>query len=152
MNRCLPLLAVSLSLLLTPALARASGDATADAAVRKPLEAYLEAQRTGDGALIRQAFWPEGHLVFVKDGKLTTLSAEAFAARFTGKPSPGAEKVRRSIERVEVSGPAATATLVLDGPTHRITDFMTLLQVSGEWRIIHKSFYAEPKAGPAAAK
>jgi hypothetical protein len=148
MNRCLSMLALSLSLLLAPTLARAAEDA----AVRKPLEAYLEAQCTGDGALIRQAFWPEGHLVFVKDGKLTTLSAEAFAQRFTGKPSPGAEKVRRSIERVEVTGPAATATLVLDGPTHRITDFMTLLQVGGEWRIIHKSFHAEPKAGPAAAK
>jgi hypothetical protein len=137
-----PLLAASLLLAATPS--------SEDAAVRRPLESYFRGQATGEGRYIREAFWPEGQLVFVKDGKLTTLSAEAFAARFSGKPSPHAAQVRRSIERVEVAGDAATATLVLDGPTHRITDYMTLLKLKGEWRIISKSFHAEPKPASAA--
>jgi hypothetical protein len=141
---------VPLLLTSTFALAEASSPATTEAAVRKPLEAYLRGHETGDGRHFREAFWPEGHLVFVRDGKLTTLSAEAFAARASGKP--GDTKVRRSIERVEVAGNTAIATVLLDGPTHRITDYMTLLAVNGEWRIIHKSFHAEPKAGAAAAR
>ena len=53
-----------------------------------------------------------------------------------------------------MSGDAAIAVLTLDGPTHRITDYMTLLKRDGAWRIIHKSFHAEPKptAPGAAAK
>lgn len=141
-----PLLAASLLLTATPAPTPEE-----EAAVRRPLEAYLRAQATGEGRYIREAFWPEGQLVFVKDGKLATLSAEAFAARFSGKPAPHAAQVRRSIERVEVAGDAATATLVLDGPTHRITDYMTLLKLGGEWRIISKSFHAQPKPGAAPA-
>ncbi|HET9452015.1 MAG TPA: nuclear transport factor 2 family protein [Aggregicoccus sp.] len=151
MSRFFPILSlVPLLLTATLTLAEAPSAGAREAAVRKPLEAYLRGHTTGDGRHFREAFWPEGHLVFVRDGKLTTLSAEAFAARASGKP--GDPAVRRSIERVEVAGRAATATVLLDGPTNRITDFMTLLEVDGEWRIIHKSFHAEPKAGAAAAK
>jgi len=149
MTRCLPAaLLFAAPLLLTSASVRAQSPE--EAAVRKPLEAYLRGHVTGDGRHMREAFWPEGHLVFVKEGKLTTLSAEAFAARFSGKR--GDPQVRRSIERVEVAGNAATATVLLDGPTHRITDYMTLLKVDGAWRIIHKSFHAEPKVGTAATR
>jgi hypothetical protein len=149
MTRCLPAaLLFAAPLLLTSASVRAQSPE--EAAVRKPLEAYLRGHVTGDGAHFREAFWPEGHLVFIKDGKLTTLSAEAFAARASGKP--GDPKVRRSIEHVEVAGNAATATVLLDGPTHRITDYMTLLKVDATWRIIHKSFHTQPKAGAAAAR
>ena len=152
MTRCHPAaLLVAASLLLPVSAAHASSSqASEEAAVRKPLEAYLRGHVTGDGRHFREAFWPEGHLVFVRDGKLSMLSAEAFAARASGKP--GDPKVRRSIERVEVTGNAAIATVLLDGPTHRITDYMTLLAVNGEWRIIHKSFHAEPKVGTAATR
>ena len=120
------------------------------AGARVPLEAYFKAQATGDGQLIRDAFWPEGHLVFIREGKLTTLSVEEFAARFTGKPSATAPQTKRTIERVEVAGDAAIAVLTLDGPTQRITDFITLLKRDGTWRIIHKSFHFQPKPGAPA--
>jgi hypothetical protein len=41
---------------------------------------------------------------------------------------------------------------VLDYPTVKFVDYMTLLKINGEWKIVNKSFYAEPKAAPAAAK
>lgn len=136
-----------IALLLAAPVALAAEDA---AGARVPLEAYLKAQATGDGQLIRDAFWPEGHLVFIREGKISTLSVEEFAARFTGKPSPTAAQTKRTIERVEVAGDAGVAVLTLDGPTHRITDFITLLKRDGAWRIIHKSFHAQPKAGATA--
>ena len=39
----------------------------------------------------------------------------------------------------------AVAKLVLDYPQIKFTDYMTLLKVDGEWKIINKTFYAEPK-------
>ncbi|HEV2666973.1 MAG TPA: nuclear transport factor 2 family protein [Blastocatellia bacterium] len=38
--------------------------------------------------------------------------------------------------------------MVLDYPTVKFTDYMALLKVDGEWKIINKTFYAEPKAKP----
>jgi hypothetical protein len=37
------------------------------------------------------------------------------------------------------------ARIVLDYPTVKFVDYMTLLKIDGEWKIINKSFYAEPK-------
>jgi hypothetical protein len=51
------------------------------------------------------------------------------------------------IESVDVTGNAAVAKIVLDYPTTRLTDYFTLLKVDGEWKIMNKIFYAEPKTG-----
>ena len=53
---------------------------------------------------------------------------------------------KRAIESVDVAGTAASARIVLDYPTVRFVDYMTLLKIDGEWKIVSKVFYAEPKA------
>ena len=44
-----------------------------------------------------------------------------------------------------IAGNAAIAVIELDYPATRFIDYMTLLKVDNEWRIINKSFYAEPR-------
>jgi hypothetical protein len=44
-----------------------------------------------------------------------------------------------------VVGDAAYAKLDLDYPKVRFTDYMTLLKVDGEWKIMSKVYNAEPK-------
>jgi regulator of protease activity HflC (stomatin/prohibitin superfamily) len=119
-------------------------------AVKIPLNNYLQGHITGDPDFIRKAFWPEGRVTFVREGKLTQRSAEEFAAGFPGKPAADEAQRKRSIESIDITGNAATAKIVLDYPAVKFTDYMTLLKIDGEWRIINKSFYAEPKAAPAA--
>jgi len=34
----------------------------------------------------------------------------------------------------------------LDYPAVKFTDYMTLLKIDGEWKIINKTFYADAKA------
>lgn len=65
-----------------------------------------------------------------------------------GKPAEDEAKRRRWIESVEVSGNAAIAKIILDYPTVKFVDYMTLLKIDGEWKIVNKSFYAETKAQP----
>jgi hypothetical protein len=62
-----------------------------------------------------------------------------------GKPAPDEDKRKRWIESVEVSGSAAVGKIILDYPTVKFVDYMTLLKIDGEWKIVNKSFYAEPK-------
>jgi hypothetical protein len=114
-------------------------------AVSVPIENYLKAQATGSGEFVRKAFHPEAKIMSFWNGKFNQMSAEEFAAIFKGTPAPDEAKRKRSFEILDVAGSAAIAKVYLDYPTVKYTDYMTLLKVDGEWKIINKSFHAEMK-------
>lgn len=118
------------------------------AAVRVPLENYIKAHATGDPEFARKAFHTEGNMTFIRDGKFVTETFDSFIKRaFTGKPAADEEKRKdgRKIEAIDVNGSAAVGKIVLDYPNVKFVDYMTLLKIDGEWKIVNKSFYAEPK-------
>lgn len=119
-----------------------------EAAARVPLENYLKGHATGDGEYMRKAFHPEAKVFSFRDGKLNQLTSAEFSARFTGKPAPDEAQRKRWIESVKITGNAGFGVIVLDYPTVKFTDYMSLLKVDGEWKIINKTFDAEPKAKP----
>lgn len=117
--------------------------------VRVPLENYIKGHATGDGEFMRKAFHTEGNLIFVRDGKYLTRSFADYIAGFSGKPAADESARKRSIESIDVAGNAASAKIVLDYPATRFVDYMSLLKINGEWKIVSKIFYAEPKQKPA---
>jgi hypothetical protein len=129
----------------TAAWAATPSNQSEEAGVREALNHYLQGQATGDGDHFRRAFYPEAKLLFVRDGKLTSVTSEEFAARANGTPAADEAQRRRWIESIDTTGDAAIAKLVLDYPDVRFVDYMTLLKVDGSWRIINKSFYADRK-------
>ena len=110
-----------------------------------PLNSYLRGQTTGNAEFIRLAFHKDARIITFRDGKLTNLSVEDFAGFFKGKTADDETERKRKIESVEISGNAAIAKITLDYPTVKFTDYMSLLKIDGEWKIVNKSFYAEPK-------
>lgn len=137
---------VSAFLLVTALFAHAQ-DPVKDA-VRVPLENYIKAHATGDPEYARKAFHTDGNMTFIRDGKFTSETFDAFIKRaFTGKPAADEDKRKagRKIEAIDVNGSAAVAKIVLDYPNVRFVDYMTLLKIGDEWKIVNKSFYAEPK-------
>ena len=127
----------------------ALGQASDKDAVRVPLENYIKGHATGDGEFMRKAFHTEGNLIFIRDGKYSTRSFADYIGGFTGKPAADEAGRKRSIESIDVAGNAASAKIVLDYPTTRFVDYMSLLKINGEWKIVNKIFYAEPKQKPA---
>lgn len=123
-----------------------------NAAVRVPLENYLKGHATGDGEYMKKAFHTEGNLVFIRDGKFTMRSFADYIAGFTGKPPADEDKRKRWIESVDIAGNAAFAKIILDYPTVKFVDYMSLLKINGEWKIVNKSFHAEPKNEAEAPK
>ncbi len=121
-------------------------------AVKIPLNNYLKGHETGSAEFMKKAFHTEGKLVFIRDGKFTTRTFEEYIAGMSGKPADDESKRKRSIESIDISGNAAIAKIVLDYPTVKFTDYMSLLKIDGEWKIINKSFYAEPKAAQETKK
>jgi len=119
-----------------------------EAAARVPLENYLKGHATGDGEFMRKAFHADAKVFWYRDGKLNQVTSAEFAGRFTGKPAPDEAQRKRWIESVKITGNAGVGVIVLDYPTTKFTDYMSLLKVDGEWKIINKTFYSEPKTKP----
>lgn len=134
---------LAIPMLLTAAWLSMPGIALAqqeseDAAVRKPLQAYLQGHATGDGAFMRQAFLPTAHIEGIRDGKFLSWTADEYIAGFKGTPPADEAQRKRWIDSVDVSGNAAMARVTLDYPSGTFTDYFVLLKVDGEWKIANK--------------
>ena len=116
-----------------------------EAAVRQPLENYIRGHATGQGEYFRKAFHPDAKLFAIRDGKYWQLTSEEYIARAAGKPAADEAQRKRTIESIDITGNAAVAKIVLDYPQVKFTDYMSLLKIDGEWKIVNKTFYTEPK-------
>lgn len=125
-----------------------SSVATSEAEARVPLDNYIQGHATGNGDFMRKAFHTDAKIMAFRDGKLMNLTAEEFASRFNGKPAADEAQRKRRIENIEITGNAGVGKIVLEYPTVTYTDYMSLLKVGDEWKIVNKVFYAEPKAKP----
>ena len=125
--------------------ATASAQTDEEQAARVPLEHYLQGHATGDGAHFRAAFHPEAKLFFIREGKLTTRTSEEYIAGAAGRPPADEAQRKRWIESVDLAGNAGVAKIILDYPNTRYVEYLTLLKIDGEWKIVNKTFYAEPK-------
>lgn len=119
--------------------------ASEEDAVRVPLENYLKAHATGSGEYHKAAFHTVGDLIFIREGKYTTRSFADYIAGSTGKPAADEALRKRWIESIDVVGNAAMAKIILDHPTARLTDYMSLLKINGEWKIVNKIYTSEFK-------
>lgn len=117
-------------------------------AVRVPLENYLKGHATGDGEYMKKAFHTDGQLIFIRDGKYTTRTFAEYIAGMPGKPAADEAKRKRKIVSIDVVGNAASAKIILDYPNAKLTDYMSLLKINGEWKIVNKIFTSEPKPQP----
>ncbi len=115
-------------------------------AVRAAIEHYFRGHATGQGEHFRKVFHPEAKLFAVREGKFWQLTSEEYISGAPGKPADDEAQRKRSIESVDITGNAAVAKVVLDYPNVKFTDYMSLLKIDGEWRIVNKTFYAEQKA------
>lgn len=134
------LLPICLFALAAPALAQSQPDALA------PMQAYVRAHETGDPAHLRQAFSADAKVIGYRNGALVTMTLDEYAAKFSGRPAPDEAQRRRSIEIIDQTVDAAVGKVVLDYPAIKFTDYMALLKIDGQWRIVNKSFHAQPKA------
>ena len=123
-----------------------AGDKASDvAAVRAAIEKYVQAHATGDGSHLKDVFHPELKLFFVRNGQVTTRPGPEYIAGFSGKPAADEAQRKRRIEGIEVSGSAAVAKVILDYPATTFTDYFQLVKANDGWKIVSKTFHAQPK-------
>ncbi|HEX8846540.1 MAG TPA: nuclear transport factor 2 family protein [Pyrinomonadaceae bacterium] len=141
LNRLLVVLVVFFFISLTPAAAQDSEEA----AIRETIQNYFQGHATGNGEHFRKAFHTDAKLFFIRDGKLTQWTAEEYISRASGKPAADEAQRKRKIDSIDISGNAAIVKITLDYPKVVFTDYMSMLKIDGQWKIINKTFYANPR-------
>ncbi|HEU4420765.1 MAG TPA: nuclear transport factor 2 family protein [Planctomycetota bacterium] len=133
-----------------------------EAAVRAVLERYLDGLHRGDVALLAEVFHPQAIYATASDGSaaldtatpgqpLVLLDAQRYLA-IVGRRTPPAsrgEARTESIDAIEFAGPVtATARVRARLGDRCYDDALTLVKVSGAWRIVAKVFHFEPTEEP----
>lgn len=116
-----------------------------EAAVRQAIEHYFRGHATGDGQHFQKVFHPEAKLFWMREGKFAQRTSAEYIAGAPGKPAPDEAARKRSIQSIDITGNAAVVKVLLDYPNARLTDYMSMLKIDGEWKIVNKTFVSEPK-------
>lgn len=128
-----------MGLLLTIQVAQAQSNAEDHQLIAKTLNYYLEGGTNNDFNILKKAFHPTATMKFITaDGYQEVNAIKFFQERM--KPSPKSDRKTR-IVYINVSGHAANARLEIEYPTFTFIDYMNLLKVDGEWKIVSKIFY-----------
>jgi hypothetical protein len=112
--------------------------------INKTLEVYFDALYEGDLEKIRAVFHPASHLYSATDGNFVDMPLEDYVSLVSGRPSPKAQSAPRTGTAVLIdqSGPnSALAKVTLSIGNRTFTDYLTLLKIEDEWKIIAKAYH-----------
>lgn len=108
-----------------------------DEAIKESINNYLEGGSVGDTARLNRAFYSFANLRNLsKEGKVTEMPVKKFIASV---PVGGA-KWASKIVSYSYAGTAATAVTEEELPTFKFVDFLNLLKINGEWKIVSRVY------------
>ena len=146
MKKLIPSIVITLLVVIgVAAWVSAHAQNAEETAIRQSIENYFRGHATGQGEYFRKVFHPDSKLFAVRDGKYWQLTSEEYITRASGKPAADEAQRQRQIESIDIAGNAAMVKIVLDYPQVKFTDYMSMLKIDGEWKIINKTFYADAK-------
>ncbi len=142
--RIAPLLLVTALLAGGTQVTRAQAPATPEAQVRAVVERYLHGLKFNDTNDLEAAFWPDARLMFVKkDGSIGQLTQQEWYKMFAGAEGKE-EQGTLKILAVDVTDNAASVKVIETYPKSVYVDYLNLLHINGEWRIVNKIYTSRP--------
>lgn len=107
--------------------------------VEKTVSYYLEGGTNNDFETLKKAFHKDATMKFIANDGYREVNALAF---FKKGIKPGPKQNRNtSIESINVMGTAASAKLKIEYETFIFIDYMNLLKIDGEWKVVNKIFH-----------
>jgi len=104
------------------------------------LNYYLDGGTNNEFETLKKAFYETATMKYIGE-EYTEVNAISF---FKEVMKPGPKQNRKTrIARIDVSGHAASARLEIDYPDFSFIDYMNLLKIDGEWKIVSKIFYRQ---------
>lgn len=130
-------------LLLAATSASAQSAAEEYPAIAQTVNYYLEGGTNNDFDTLKKAFHETATMRYITDEGYQDVNAIEF---FGNVMNPGPAQNRKTrIVSIDVAGHAAFAKLEIEYPTFTFVDYMHLLKIDGEWKIVSKIFYRQQK-------
>lgn len=118
-----------------------------DEGIKAALNDYLDGGSVGDTARLNRAFFAYANLRNLsKEGKVSEQPVKKFIASV---PAGGAKWVSKIVS-YSYAGTAATAVTEEELPNFKFVDFLNLLKINGEWKIVSR-VYSRVDKGTAVA-
>jgi hypothetical protein len=148
MRRSLRAAIVLSCVLMSPGLAGAQSEESIlreQPRVRAVVERYLHGLKFNDTTSLRAAFWPDAKLMWIKrDGTIGQLSQADWYKGFVANAGKE-EEGTLGIESIDVSGNVASVKVVEVYPKSVYIDYLNMLRVGDEWRIVNKIYTSHPR-------
>lgn len=112
--------------------------------IRDTVQRYIGRSGHDRVADLRQAFHPDAKLLFTNDNGYNQLPFADWIVRIEQSNNAPAERTE-TISSIDVAGNAAIARVDLGYADIHITDYLSLLKIDGEWKIVNKIFTRIPK-------
>lgn len=117
-------------------------------AIRAAVQYYFDGSRNADSATMAKGFDASvAHMLFVREGKVVDVPIPEFLGRIarghTADFKPDSNT--RRVVSVDFAGNSGIAKLETTTPDQVVVDFMALLKINGQWKIVNKIFDRIPK-------
>ncbi|WP_347924307.1 nuclear transport factor 2 family protein [Pontimicrobium sp. SW4] len=106
--------------------------------IETTLDYYLDGGTNNDFETLKKAFHSTATMKFVGEEYKEVNAIDFFKKGI--KPGPKQERKTR-ITSINITGNAATAQLEIEYQTFTFIDYMSLLKIDGQWKIVSKIFY-----------
>ncbi len=108
------------------------------ALVEKTVNYYLEGGTNNDFETLKKAFHETATMRYIANEYKEVNALEFFKKAI--KPGPKQNR-KTKIDYINITGHAANAKLEIEYPTFTFIDYMNLLKIDGEWKVVNKIFY-----------
>ncbi|WP_350285075.1 nuclear transport factor 2 family protein [uncultured Croceitalea sp.] len=131
------LLAFGISLISLTTMAQVSDKEQ----IAETVSYYLDGGTNNDFDMLKKAFHENATMKFIAGDGYREVNALAF---FKKGIKPGPKQNRKtSIVSIDVMGTAAAAKLKIEYSNFHFIDYMNLLKIDGEWKVVSKIFYRD---------
>ena len=134
--------------LLAPRNARAQAEETTlreEPRIRAVVERYLHGLKFNDTVSFHAAFWPEAKLMWIKrDGSIGQITQAEWYKSFVANAGKE-EEGTLGIESIDVSGNIASVKVLEVYAKSVYVDYLNMLRVGDEWRIVNKIYTSHPR-------
>lgn len=109
-------------------------------AIIQTVQLYFDGMMDRDRTKLDQAFLSEARLIGFRGDELTITSYDTWATG-TSKGEPrNRDQYKNEIVSIRVQGNTAVAETELYWPGIYYYDFLTLIKIDGQWKIVNKSW------------
>ena len=123
-----------------------SGSAAEEEAIRETVEAYFDGMMQAKSDYLRRAFHSEARLIGIgRDGNAMIIPFDRWAQSWDGREPRDVSKYTNTIISTDIAGTAASVKTDLEWPDVHYVDYLSLLKIGGEWKIVNKIWWEESR-------